>query len=461
MAQHRIAPGLDLPIAGSPEQRVLGTPRVTRIAFVAADFPGLKPRLMVQVGDTVTRGQLMLEDEAQPGVLHTAQGAGKIASIERAPNGDLVAIVIELSEGEWGGKPGDDDHRPFKNFTGVDPSALTRHDVVALLVESGLWAALRTRPLGRVPSPESRPSALFVTAMDSQPLAPQPESVLTDQRIWFELGLDIVRRLATGPTFLCVRAGSKISAGNAAVRTEEFEGPHPAGTVGVHIHRLHPVGRERSVWHIGYQDVVEVAKLFMTGRLDPTRIVALGGPKVRRPRLVRVRLGASLSEVLDSEFLTNEESVRCISGSVLSGREGRGPSAYLGRYHQQVTVLPEATAERPRSSLLPTAGFSALRWGAIARANSKRVRRYNFTTSAHGASSSPLFIGLYERVMPMDLVVPRLLAALAQKDWRMAERLGALELDEEDLALCAFVCPGKVDYCGLLREALDRLVGEA
>lgn len=459
MALHRITKGLDLPITGEPEQRVMGSPRVTRVAVLADDYPGMKPRMAVREGDLVVRGQPLFEDRKSEGVRHTSPAAGKVVAINRGARRAYESLVIQLNDWEVAGNVRDADHARFQNFTGVDPSALTRHDIVALLVESGLWTAFRTRPFSKVPSPTTRPQAIFVNAMDTNPLAPDPDVVLGDSRMWFETGLDLLRRLTDGTTYLCVRRGSKIGPGDANVQVETFSGPHPSGTVGLHIHRLHPVSRDRIVWHIGYQDVVAVAKLFMTGRLDVNRVLSVGGPVVRRPRLVRSRIGASVDDLLEGEFTRVADAVRLVSGSVLSGRRAMGPRfGYMGRYHSQLSVLQEGRERELLGWLAPgTQRFSTI---PLFASKLLGVRKFNFTTTTHGSPRAMVPIGMYERVMPLDVLPTFLLRALSVGDVGKAEELGALELDEEDLALCTFVCPGKTNYGLLLRKNLQTIEEE-
>jgi Na+-transporting NADH:ubiquinone oxidoreductase subunit A len=431
---------------------------------MADDFPGLKPRVRVTVGQEVRRGQLLCEDSGTPGVRHTAPGAGQVESINRGARRVLHSIVIELSEGERRGAPSEDELEAFSTPGGAEPETLGRVGVRDLLVESGMWTAFRTRPFGKVPHPEDVPSAIFVTAIDTNPLAADPEVVLADGGEAFELGLRAIAKLSGGKTYLCVRAGSEIGTGlDAPVMVEEFAGPHPAGTASVHIHTLEPVGQNRTVWAVGYQDVVSVGRMLRSGHLDVSRVIAIGGPPVPHPRLVRTRVGASIGDLArkeqvgESEEGENEEvggSVRWISGSVLSGKAAHGDDfGYMGRYDVQLSVLKEGgdreflawlAPGRRKFSVLPVFLSKFLRRGAL-----------DISTDAHGSRRAIIPIGLYERVMPMDILPTFLLRALAADDIERAEELGCLELVEEDLALCGFVDPGKTDFGPMLRRTLE------
>ncbi|MDH3224849.1 MAG: NADH:ubiquinone reductase (Na(+)-transporting) subunit A, partial [Gemmatimonadota bacterium] len=293
--------GLDLPLRGEPVQVASPGPEVSTVALVADDFHGLRPRLRVSVGQTVRRGDVLFEDAATPGVLHTSPGAGVVESVNRGKRRALESVVIRLSETERRGQPAGEELRPFPT-TAVDIERRDEGEIRSNLVESGLWTAFRTRPFSRVPPPGAVPAAIFVTAVDTNPLAPDPDAVLADQRDDFSLGMRAVSRLSAGKTFLCVGAGSDLAAGlEGPIEVAVFTGPHPAGLPGLHIHRLAPVGRNRSVWTIGYQDVASIGRLIRSGYLDLERVVAIGGPPVLHPRLLRTRVGASIEDIASAE----------------------------------------------------------------------------------------------------------------------------------------------------------------
>lgn len=451
---HYAKKGLDLPITGQPAQHVENACRVRHVASAATDFIGMKPRMHVQVGDRVRRGDPLFEDRKIPGVLHTALGGGKVTQIYRGHKRVLEGVVIELDSNE---DEAEQDHRKFDVFRGGAADS-DRASVQALLLESGLWTTLRTRPFSHNPVPGDSPSSIFVTAMDTQPLAADPGVIIEQRQEDWERGLSIVAKLTDGPTYLCCAAGSAIDPGDAPVHLEVFDGPHPAGTVGYHIHTLKPAHRENEVWHLAYADVLRIGRTFAQGTLDVSRIISLAGPAVQRPRLVQARAGATLSDLVADE-LTHPDC-RVISGSVLNGRAVTGPASdHLGPYHLQVTAIEEGNEReflgwaRPgidRFSLLPM---------FVSRLLQNKSTR--FTTSTYGSPRAMVPIGAYERVMPMDLMPTHLLRALCMGDLEWAEALGVLELDEEDLALCTFVDPGKTDFGSYLRDVLNQLQAEA
>ncbi len=448
MAVHRSTRGLDLPLAGAPEQSEAERVPCPRVALVAADYPGLKPTLRVQPGDRVLRGQPLLQDKRQPGVLFTAPAAGRIAAVHRGERRALRSVVIDVDDDDSAGAQAD------LAALGPRPGAkLDRDALRSVLLASGLWTALRTRPYSRIPEPGSAPAALFITATDTQPHAPRPDVVLAQRAEDFDAGLRALDELTDGPLFLCVGAGLDWTAPSGRIRVERFDGPHPAGNVGWHIHRLFPVDGRRVVWHIGYQDVAALGRLLRTGVLDTYRTIALAGPGVVRPRLLRVRLGASLSALTERELRAGP--ARVISGSVLNGRTVTDETdSYLGRYHLQVCALPPPQQRRL---------FDGLRAGAdrfsATRAFASVLRRGPFamTVAVHGPRRPMVPAVPYERLLPFDIEPVLLLRALLGADDAQVERLGGLELDEEDLALATWMCPSKSDYGTLLRESLERL----
>jgi len=455
MAVHHIRKGLDLPISGPPEQRIHTGAAVSRVALMADDYPFMKPRMHVSEGDTVRRGQLLFEDRKTAGVRFTSPAGGTVVAINRGDRRALQSVVVGLSPGECSDQPDEDELQSFTSFTGSQSGDLEREAVVELLVESGLWTAIRRRPFSNVPSPQESCAALLVTAMDSNPLSPAPEVVLEQSMADFHNGLQVLAKLAD-TIFLCRRAGSSIDSGGVpGVKVEDFKGPHPAGLAGTHIHFLAPVDGNHPAWYVGYQDVVAMGRLFTSGVLDPRRVVALAGPPLKQPRLLTTRVGASLDELLAAEDLP-ARGLRVVSGSVLHGRKAMGEVwGYLGRFSNQVSVLAEDRKRRFLSWVMP--GFDIY---SIVRAYASRwigKKSFDFTTSGRGGHRAMVPIGGFEKVMPLDVMPTFLLRALVGEDLERAEALGCLELDEEDLALCSFVSPGKEDFGIHLRRVLTQI----
>jgi len=406
----------------------------------------MKPTMEVQVGDRVKLGQVLFSDKKTPGVHFTSPAAGVVSAIHRGERRVLQSVVIDV-EG--------DEQITFAQYPAEQLASLTQEQVRENLLQSGLWTALRTRPFSKVPAPEAQPSSIFVTAVDTHPLAADPQVVITEQAVDFENGLKVLTRLAK--VFLCKAEGVSLP-GEALtdVRSESFAGPHPAGLPGTHIHFLDPVSASKSVWHIGYQDVIAIGKLFTTGQLWVERVVALAGPVVEQPRLLRTRLGASLDELAAGQLKPGHN--RVISGSVFGGRTARGPYAFLGRYHNQVSCLGEG---RDREMLhYLRAGVNKHSVLNIFVSKVMGGKLFDFTTTTNGSPRAMVPVGNYEEVMPLDILATQLLRSLIVGDTDMAQQLGCLELDEEDLALCTYVCAGKYEYGPILRDNLAHIEKE-
>lgn len=441
-----LARGLDLPLQGRPEQRIDTGAPVRRVALLGRDYPGMKPTLLVEEGERVSLGQPLFADRKNPRVLFTSPGSGRVAAINRGERRVFQSLVIELA--------GDEEIR-FPHIKPLQLRDLEGAEIEQRLLESGLWTALRSRPFSRIPIPGSRPAAIFVTAMDTNPLAADPAVVIAAQQDSFCVGLQALRRLTDGKVYLCQAPGAEIPSGDG-ITPALFSGHHPAGLAGTHIHMLCPVSLERTVWYLGYQDLIAIGTLLLTGRIDPSRIVSLGGPQVRRPRLLRTRLGADLNELTMGELSEGEN--RIISGPVLSGHGVSGDNAFLGRYQIQVSVLPEDRERRFLDWLMP--GFGKHSVKRLFASSLLPRAELSFSTSSHGSLRAMVPVGAYEKVMPLDLPITWLLRSLLSGDLEMARNLGCLELDEEDLALCSYVCPGKIDYGGHLRRVLNRIEEE-
>ena len=445
----KIKQGLDLPIAGQPMPTIAAGASVSRVSVLGADYHGVKPTMAVAEGDYVKLGQVLFADKRCPEIKFTAPGAGTVTHVHRGQKRVLLGVEIALD---------DNASESFQSYNRQQAAALGRSDIVAQLLASGMWTALRTRPFSHVPDPASEPAAIFVSAMDTNPLALDPLVVLDGQAELLATGLKLLKKLTPGPVYVVKRPEVFVpGAETDGVEVRSFAGPHPAGLVGTHIHFLLPASAKRTVWHIGYQDVLAIAKLFLTGKLDVERVVSLAGPQVEQPRYLRTRLGADLVALTQGELKAGDN--RIVSGSVLSGRRAAGPFAFLGRYHTQVSVLREGR-EHEFLGWLSVAGGE--RHSALNIYLSKLMpgRRFNLSTALNGSQRAMVPVGTYEDVMPLDILPTQLLRALLVDDSDSAQELGCLELDEEDLALCTYVCPGKYDYGPLLRRTLARIEKE-
>ena len=440
-----IKKGLDLPITGNPEQAISDGQKVTQVALIGPDYVGMKPTMAVQEGDRVKKGQVVFTDKKTEGVQYTAPASGVVKAVNRGERRVFLSLVIEIDGNE---------EETFTSYSADKLGSLSADDVEKNLVASGLWTTIRTRPFSKVPAVGTRPQAVFINAMDTNPLAADPQVVISADAEAFKQGVTVLSRLSEGKTFVCKAAGASIPTAGVE-QTEEFAGPHPAGLTGTHIHFLHPVSESRTVWSVGYQDVIAIGKLFTTGKLSTDRVVALAGPQVNKPRLVRTQVGASLTELTKGELKTGEN--RMISGSVFGGRTAADELGFLGRYHTQISVLEEGR-DRPMLHYLRP-GFD--RFSVMPIYITKLMNKlFDFTTTTNGSERAMVPVGAYERIMPLDILPTQLLRALIVEDMESAIALGGLELDEEDLALCSFVCPGKYEYGPILRKNLTTIEAE-
>lgn len=446
--------GFDLALAGSPEQRI--DPARKKIEYVAVtgpDYVGMKPTICVEPGQRVLAGEPLFEDKKNPGVKFTSPAAGTVEAIHRGEKRAFRSVVIKIDEGEKA-----DESVAFEAVAPDDLEGFCSCKTREKLIDSGLWTALRTRPFSRIPVVDSIPSSIFVNAMDTNPGAPDPAVTIGERPDDFVNGLKVLSRLC-GRIWLCKSpAGIDIPGDDlAAVETAVFDGPHPAGLAGTHIHYLDPVGAGKTVWTIGYQDVLAFGKLFTTGRYPSERVVALSGPQVKTPRLIRTRVGACLFCLTNGEL--KEGPNRIISGSALCGRtvEGNG-LAGLGPYVNQVTVIGDGN---PRELF----GWTMPGWRKFSIARTVASRwlpkwPYQMTTALGGGYRAVFPNPAFATIQPLDLMPEFLFKALEVGDIETSEKLGVLELDEEDVALCTLVDFGKNDYTRSLRSMLDTIMKE-
>ena len=438
----RIKKGLDLPITGEPQDTIDESKKVRKVAILGNDYVGLKPTLLVTVGEKVKLGQVLFTDKKSPLIKFTSPGSGTVVEINRGEKRIFLSLVIEL-EGS--------DELTFNNYSESSISSLKVDEIKTQLIDSGLWTSLRERPFSKVANPEISPKAIFVTAIDSNPLSPSIEKVLEGNESNFKNGLRILSKLTDGNLYLCKDEGAKIPEVQLHnLNVQEFSGVHPKGLPGTHIHFLNPVNRTNQVWYINAQDVAAVGELFLTGKINVKRTVALSGPAVKNPRYLRTRIGASLQDLTSEEL--NDSENRIISGSVLYGRASADVESYLGRYHQQISVIKEHNERDFLGWVKPSLKLFSIKNVLLSSLTPKK--KFNFNSAINGGKRAIVPSGSYEQVMPLDILPTFLLRSLEVDDVEEAEKLGCLELDEEDLALCTYVCPSKIDHGINLRRNL-------
>ncbi|MEO0371381.1 MAG: Na(+)-translocating NADH-quinone reductase subunit A [Pseudomonadota bacterium] len=442
--------GLDLPVSGapaaSPSVSEVHAPDIRTVAVLGADYIGLKPRLEVQEGDKIGAGAPIFYHKDTPEIMVTAPASGRVRAINRGARRVLISVEIDIDP--KAAKP--------VSFAKVG-DAKTREGLVKKLCASGLWTSFRTRPYSKVPEADATTDAIFVTAMDTEPLAADPAQIIAGAAEEFEAGLAAITKLTDGKVYVCRGAGAEVPGqGIDGVEMAEFDGPHPAGLAGTHIHFLHPVTAEKAVWTIGYQDVIAIGHMLKTGHNDAERVIALAGPRAANPRLLRVPAGASMLDITENEA-EGDAPLRLISGSILSGRMGSGSDAYLGRYARQVTMIEEDHKQIPMGWIRPMFSKYAFQ-PVLGSAISKKL--YGLTSNLNGGRRAMVPIGTFEKLMPQDFLPTQLLRSLLVMDTDTAQQLGALELDEEDLGLVGFACPAKYEYGIALRDCLSKIEKE-
>ena len=437
-----IKKGLDLPIPGGlTAQNITDVPDVSRVALLPQECPGIKVKMLVRVGDKVKVGSPLFCDRRDEAAVFGSPAAGEVVEINRGYRRAVQSVVVAVD-----------------NFTDqiqtsvLDLNIADGTAIRAAIIASGLWPVLRRRPLKTVAHTSETPRSIFVTASDTHPLAPKPLDVLAGHQDTFRAGLQALTKLTEGAVHLCTDAGADFSAMTpAGAETTEFYGPHPAGNAGVHINALDPVGAERFVWHIGYQDVAAIGALLTTGKYENTRVIAMVGPECDNPHLMRTHRGACMQEMLGSH-LKSDKQTRVISGSVLGGMTTNPSSVtgYLGRYCNQVTLLSDDTQSEFVNWVMPI----GKRHTTSNTLLNKFIGKMKWDTDLNGGHRAIVPTGTYEEVMPMSIMATQMVKALASQDLEYSEQLGVLELAEEDVALMEYVCQSKTDVTGKLRDML-------
>lgn len=439
-----VTKGLDIPISGAPEGAIRDGNKVGQVALVGDDYIGMKPTMLVKEGDRVALGQTLFTDKKNEGIIFTSPGCGIVSSINRGEKRKFESLVIRL----------DGDEAVEFCEPGSDLNSLNPDTIRELLITSGLWTTLRTRPYGKNPAIDSSPSSLFITAADSAPLAGDPQKIIQDKADLYQTGLQILRKMLPCPIHYCTGAEELLECEQVDdINYYSFQGPHPSGLPSTHIHFIDPVHENKVVWHIGYQDVISIGHLFTHGKLATEKIVSLCGAGTINPSLVRTRIGANLAELCRRE-LSLEDS-RLISGSVLSGRESQGVTGYIGRFHDQVSVIYDSTGRSIFNWLLP--GLKRFSIRPVFASSYVKDLKLPMNTALWGGGRAIYPLGTYDEVMPLDIIATSLLKSISKGDTEKSAALGCLELIEDDLGLCGFVCPGKNEFGPVLRDVLTAI----
>lgn len=445
MKRIEIKKGLDVPITGEPLQDIQKNIKVSKVALVGDDYIGMKPTMEVVEGDRVKTGQLLFTDKKNEGIRYTSPATGKVLAVNRGAKRKFESIVIGVE---------DDEYISFLDPEEKPPGHREADEIRKILLEAGMWTSFRTRPFGKVPPKDAEPAALFITAMDSRPLAADPKVIIDEYANEFSIGLTILAGLTNNPAYLCIAADAEIAMPLPAnMEIVEFAGPHPAGLPSTHMHMLDHATESRILWHIEYQDVIGIGHLFNTGQLPTEKVIALAGPGVEEPKLVKTRWGGNLVDICHNQLIATP--TRIISGSVIDGRKLDEFHQYIGRYHNQVSVLHEGSGRGLFNWGAPGSDRFSIKPAFISALD--RTKKFAMNTALWGGERAMYPIDSYDRVMPLDIVPLALLKSLSSGDTEKARNLGALELIEDDVALLSFICPGKNNFAPVLRRVLNEI----
>ena len=446
MASYRIKRGYDVPMSGAPERVLEDAPRPKMVSLRPNEFRLVKPKIEVKEGDSVSIGTPLFHDRARPEIRFPSPGSGVVREVRRGPRRVCEEIVIELgAEDVW-----------VEHEIPGDPRALDRGKIVALLVESGAWTLLRSRPFSRIPDVGAVPDGVFVAASDSSPLAFDPSLAMEGREQDFQLGIDLLGKLTNGKVCLCTMDGAPgCAAFDRATGCEKhvFRGPYPAGQIEVQIHRVLPHRKERQVWFAGAEDVAAIGELFRTGCYSPVKTVAVGGEMASRRLHFRTRRGVSVDFLLGGDV--SPARTRVVSGNVLTGRRIRTTSG-LGHWDCKFSLVPEGDEPEFIGWMKP--GFGAVsRWRAYAGGAFPSPEPH-VTTNLHGGVRAHVATGVYEQVCAVDILPAYLMKAILANDLEEMEALGLHDCAE--CGLCTFVCPSKIEFGEIIRDGIESFLTE-
>jgi len=456
MAEFKLKKGYDIPIAGQAERVLQETATPSRVAVLPQEFPGVKPRLLVKEGDAVKQGTPVLQDKLNPDIMFVSPVSGKVAAVNRGERRILLEVVIE--------NDGKNEREILGSWSKEEVLAMERTQIIRLLLKSGLWPYFIQRPFLKIAQPQDVPRDIFISAMDTAPLAADPNFLLQNEEENFQFGLDILRKLTNGSVHLSLD-GNKADIAPAFAQAEgvekhTFSGPHPAGNVGVHIHYIKPVTLGDKVWQIQPYAVALIGRFFTQGFFPSERVVATAGSSLKEGRYFKTVSGAPVSALIPEENVVDDE-VRYIAGDVLSG-DRISSAGYLSFYKHLVTVIPEGKRERKLLGYFrPGLDMLSFSYTFLSTWFRSSKRRYKLDTLAKGAPRALVMSASdYERVMPMDILPIPLIKSILAGDIEEMEGLGILELAEEDIALCSYIDLSKTDFGDILRQGLDLIEKE-
>ena len=444
----KLKKGLDIKLNGEADKVVQTLGAGSRYALKPTDFRALTPKLAVKVGDEVKAGDALFTDKMRPEVKFTSPVSGTVEEIKRGERRKLLEIIVKA-----------DGENRYRDFGKADVNRLSREEIVSRMQESGVWPMVKQRPYDIVANPESQPKAVFVSAFDSAPLAPDYDVVLNGQEQALQAGIDCLKKLSGKDINLNLPADMSQASVFTKLKNVEinyFSGPHPAGNVGVQINHLNPINKGEIVWTVNVQDVAIIGRLFTEGRFDAQKVIALAGSEVTRPMYYHCTLGASIAEITNGKLKGNVEE-RIISGNVLTGTRVE-KDGFLGYYDNLVTVIPEGNHYEFLGWAAP--GFNKFSASRLFPSFLCPKKHYTLDTNYHGERRAFVVTGQYEKVLPMDIYPVYLLKAILAQDIDQMEQLGIYEVAPEDFALCEFVCTSKIPVQKIVSEGIELMMRE-
>ncbi len=444
----KLKKGLDIKLNGEAEKVVQPAGKITSCALKPTDFRALTPKLMVKVGDEVKAGDVLFTDKTHPEIKFTTPVSGSIEAVNRGERRKLLEVVVKA-----------DAEIQYRDFGKADVNKLKREEIITRLLESGVWPMIKQRPYDIIAHPENTPKAVFVSAFDTAPLAPDYDLILNNQEKDLQTGIDCLCKLCGKNVNLNLPAdtpSSSVFLKLQHVDLNYFSGPHPAGNVGVQIHHLNPINKGEQVWVVNIQDVAIIGRLFNEGRFDARKTIVLAGSEVSKPRYEQTILGASI-QTLTAGNLKNATEQRIISGNVLTGTQVTA-NGYLGYYDNQITVIPEGNHYEFLGWATP--GFNKFSASKLFPSFLCPQKHYTLDTNYHGERRAFVVSGQYEKVFPMDIYPVYLLKACLTQDIDRMEQLGIYEVAPEDMALCEFVCTSKIPVQQILSNGIELMMKE-
>ena len=445
-AYHRLYRGFDIKLAGTPLSQEIKNVPVTRFAMQPKNFIGMAPipKLVVNIGDEVKAGQPIYFDKTRPEVMYVAPVSGEFIELNRAEKRSIAEIVILA-----------DKDQQYKTLEAPELKSATREDIQSFLLANGGWPLIKQRPFNIIPDSNEPPSNIFISTFDTAPLAVDLNLTVKGKEAAFQKGVDVLNTLTNGTVFLGLDGRPDKDPSTAflhatGVQKHWFNGPHPAGNVGIQIHHIHPISSTMKVWTVSVQNVITIGNMWLEGRYDSERIISLSGSELKAPSYVKTHEGANIGELLAGQFNTGEH--RIISGDVLSG-QAKSKKQFLNSQDNQLTVIKEGRYNEMFGWLVPSVPKPSISKTFPGFLLSDTV--YEADTNTHGERRAFVVTGQYEKVMPMDIYPQALMKAILSNDFESMEGLGIRELVEEDIALCEFVCTSKMPLQKILREGLE------